>query len=158
MSCVYCEPKSRTRIFSAWMSTGLSVHPVVRGLLRDDHVVDVALAQARLADPDEARLLAQLGDRLAAEVSHAAAQPAHELQEVHLDGALVRHAPLDALGHELVGVGDLGLEVAIARSLLHRADGPHAPVRLVAAALVEDDVARRLLRAGEERADHHAPG
>src|SRR5512141_3513143 len=156
MSCVYCDPKSRMRIFSEWMSTTAplasqtrSVRPVVRRFLLDDHVVDVALLEAGRRDPDEARLHAQLGDRLAAEVAHAAAEAADELQDRHLDGALVRHAPLDPLRHELVRVGDVRLEVAVLRPLLHGPERAHAAVLLVAAPLVEDDLAGRLLRAGE---------
>src|SRR6266508_6941578 len=130
MSCVYCEPKSRMRIFSEWMSTlppapmelgpgpgrgpgprldlevdrpDPSIGSVIRRFLLDDDVVDVALAKAGRRDPDEARLLAELLDGLAAEVAHAAAQPARELEERHLHRPLVRDAPLDPLGHELVG-------------------------------------------------------
>ena len=54
---------------------------------------------------------------------------------------------------DLVGVF---LEVAVLRAGLHRADRAHAAVRLERAALVEDRLARRLVGAGEERADHHA--
>src|SRR6266542_4067921 len=179
MSCVYCDPKSTMRIFSEWISTRTSgaaptwtwtyttlfrsastgsVRPVVRRFLLDDDVVHVALAQPGGGDPHEARLLAELLDRLAAEVAHAAAEAAGELVERHLDGPLVRDAPLDPLGHELVGVGDVRLEVAVLRALLHRAERAHAPVRLVAAPLVEDDLARRLLGAREERADHDGGG
>src|SRR6266545_421821 len=173
MSCVYCDPKSTMRIFSEWISTrtsgaaptwtwtwswtpasAASIRPVVRRFLLDDDVVHVALAQAGGGDPHEARLLAELLDRLAAEVAHAAAEPAGELEERHLDGPLVRDPPLDPLGHELVGVRDVRLEVTVLRALLHRAERAHAPVRLVAAPLVEDDLARRLLRAREARADH----
>src|ERR1700712_5066271 len=49
ISWVYCEPKSRTRI--SWCA--MSFHAVVGGFLRDDHVVDVALAQARRRDLHE---------------------------------------------------------------------------------------------------------
>src|SRR5512138_3877041 len=165
MSWVYCDPKSRMRIFSEWMSTEplpsagrALVRPVVRRFLLDDHVVDVALLEPRRGDADEARLHPELRDRLAAEVAHAAAEPAHELEDGHLDGALVRHAPLDALRDELVGVGHVRLEVAVLRPLLHGAEGAHAAVLLVAAALVEDHLARRLLGAGHERADHDRGG
>src|SRR6266508_2686881 len=181
MSCVYCDPKSTMRIFSEWISTrtsgaastwtwtwtwtwswtpasAASIRPVVRRFLLDDDVVHVALAQAGGGDPHEARLLAELLDRLASEVAHAAAEPAGELVERHLDGPLVRDAPLDPLGHELVGVRDVRLDVRVLRDLLHRAERAHAPLRLVAAPLVEEDLARRLLGAREERADHDGGG
>ena len=48
------------------------------------------------------------------------------------------------------------LEVAVGRALLHRAERAHAAVALVRAALVELDLARRLLGAGEEAPQHHA--
>src|SRR6266511_2406722 len=122
MSCVYCDPKSTMRIFSEWISTrtsgaaptwtwtwtwswtpasAASIRPVVRRFLLDDDVVHVALAQAGGGDPHEARLRPELADGAAAEVAHAAAEPAGELEERHLHRALVRHAPLDALRDEL---------------------------------------------------------
>src|SRR6188768_2461827 len=83
MSCVYCEPKSRMR--TSWWATmflrssrvsgggprsgsarrgeGVATRPpsrlldaVVGRFLGDDHVVDVALAQALRRDADELRL------------------------------------------------------------------------------------------------------
>ena len=53
---------------------------------------------------------------------------------------------------------DLGLEVAVGRAARHGADRAHAAVRLVGAALVEEHLARRLVGAGEQRADHGAVG
>src|SRR5215475_5781827 len=151
MSWLYCEPKSRTRI--SWCA--MSLHAVVGSFLGDDHVVDVALAQPRRRDLDEPGLGVQLGDRGAAEVAHRRAQPADELVRRLAQRSLVRHAALDALGHELLRCLDVALEVAILRAVLHRADRAHAAVRLVAAALVQDDLAGRLVGAGEQRADHH---
>src|SRR5512137_296395 len=112
MSCVYCDPKSRTRIFSPWRSMETLAHPVVRGLLDDDHVVDVALLETGRRDAHEARLAPELRDVPRAKVAHAALQAAHQLEHVHGHRALVGHPPLDALGNELLGVGHLGLEVA----------------------------------------------
>src|SRR5262249_26477745 len=79
--------------------------PVVRGFLRDLHVVDVALAQAGGGDADELRLGAQLLDVLAAAVPHPAAKAAHQLEDVHRQRALVRNPPLDALGDQLHVLG-----------------------------------------------------
>ena len=50
------------------------------------------------------------------------------------------------------------LEVAVARAVLHRADRAHAAVALERAALVQDQLARALVGAREERADHHRRG
>src|SRR5215468_12197652 len=151
MSWVYCEPKSRTRI--SWCA--MSLHAVVGSFLGDDHVVNVALAQPRRRDLDEPSLGVQLGDRGAAEVAHRRAQPADQLVQRLAQRPLVRDAALDALGHELLRRLDLALEVAVLRAVLHRADRAHAAVRLVRSALVQDDLARRLVGAGEQAADHH---
>src|SRR6185295_2967179 len=84
------------------------------------------------------------------------AQPADELLDDRDDAALVRHATLDAFGHELLELFRRVLEIAVggAVSLRHRADRAHAPIGLVRAALVELDLAGRLLGAGEQAADH----
>src|SRR5271166_5297257 len=52
---------------------------VVRSFARDHDVVHMAFAQAGSADAHESRLLLQLGDRLAAAVTHAGLQSAHHL-------------------------------------------------------------------------------
>ena len=49
-----------------------------------------------------------------AAVAHARAQPADELVDAALQAAAVRHAALDAFGHELLGLLDVALEVAVA--------------------------------------------
>src|SRR3569623_3518988 len=133
---------------------------VVRGFLRDDHVVNVTLAQPRRGDLHELSLRMHLGDRRAADVAHRSTQPADELVDRLAQRALVRDAALDAFRHELLRliVRDVGLEVAVLRPFLHRADRAHAAVALVAAALVQDDLARRFIGAGEQGADHHGVG
>src|SRR5207237_697607 len=83
---------------------------VVRRFLRDDHVVDVRLFEARRADADEARLFLELADCAAAGVAHAGAQAADELRDHLGERALVGDAPLDAFG------GDDG-HASLARSL-----------------------------------------
>ncbi len=91
-----------------------------------------------------------------ADIAHGRAQPAHQLVDDRDDRALVRHATLDALGHELVGRCVGILEVAIRGALLHRAQRAHAAIDLVGAALIELDLARGLLGPGEHRTQHHA--
>src|SRR5262245_2008493 len=105
MSWVYCAPKSRIRIFSAWMSIGSledSLHPVVRRFLGDDHVVHVALFEARGGDPDELCLAAKLLDIRGADVTHAAADPPEHLKDVHRQRAFVGNAALDPFRNELL--------------------------------------------------------
>ena len=133
-------------------------HPVVGRFLDDLHVVHVRLADAGRRDLDELGARAQLLDRRAAAVAHRRAQAAHQLMDHRGQHALVRHAALDALRHELLG-GALAfgiLEIAVRAAFLHRAERAHAAIALVRAALVELDLARRLLGAGEEAAHHHA--
>src|SRR5690606_30442245 len=174
ISWVYCAPKSRMRILSLWMSVigfswqwtvrrvaerpaPASTDLVVRRLLGDGHVVHVALALAGAGDHHELRLAAHLLDGAAADVAHGGAQAAGELVDDAADRAAVRDAALDAFRHQLVGVGGV-LEVAVLGALLHRAQRAHAAVALVAAALEQLDLARGLLGAGEQAADHHRGG
>ena len=101
-----------------------------------------------------------VGMSAAAAVAHAGAQAADELVDHRGDAALVRDAALDAFGHELLGAVAVGvevelvLEVAVAAAAAHRAERSHAAVLLEAAALVQDDLARALVGAGEQAADH----
>ena len=57
-------------------------------------------------------------------------------------------------GHQLQRVAHLGLEVAVGRAARHGADRAHAAIGFEGAALVEIDLARALVGAGEQRADH----
>src|SRR5260221_604069 len=176
MSWVTWEPKSRMRILSTVAFPSLerpsgaeaplagapgacpSINMVVRRLLGDLHVVHVGLAHAGGSDLDELRLRAHLLDGAAAGVAHAGAKAAHQLLDDRGGRPLVGNAALDAFGDELVGVHLRVLEIAVARALLHRGDGPHAAIGLVGAALVELDVSGRLLAAGEQAPQHHAAG
>src|SRR5205807_10507075 len=74
--------------------------------------------------------------------------------------ALVRHAAFDSLGHQLVDVFDVSLEIAVLgeRPGLHRSERAHAAVFLETLALVDDHLTRRLVGPREQRADHHAVG
>src|SRR6266705_2312190 len=108
ISCVYWEPKSRTRILScadpiaSGNRLGFNFGPVVGGFLGDDHVVDVALPQTCLGDLNEAGLLLHLGDGAAPTVSHAGAQPADQLVHHSRERAAVRDPPFDPFRHQLL--------------------------------------------------------
>src|SRR5512134_1234465 len=97
ISIVYWDPKSRMRILP---STAL-LHPVVRGFLGDDHVVDVALPQPRRRDLHAGGPLLEVGDVPGADVSHPRLQPPDELVDDAGERPAVRDAPLDPLGDEL---------------------------------------------------------
>src|SRR5215218_1961926 len=131
---------------------------VVGRFLRDRHVVDVALAGARRGYPHQARLALERRDRGRAAIPHAGPQSAHELVHHHRDGTLVLHAALDPFGHQLLAAAaleiELVLEVPIAAAAAHRADRAHAAVLLEAATLVDDHLARALVGAREQVADH----
>src|SRR5258708_14565154 len=120
--------------------------------------MDVALAQAGRGDLDEAAVLLHLGNRAVAGIAHRRAEAADELVDDVADWPLVRYAGLDALGHQLQRARDLFLEITIGRAARHRADRAHAAIGFVGAALIEEDLARRLVGAGEERAEHRAVG
>ena len=98
--------------------------------------------------------------RAAAAVAHAGLQAADQLVDDEGQRALVRHAALDAFGHELHLLQLVVLEVAVAAALAlaHRFERAHAAVELVGAALVENRLARALFGAGEEAADHDRVG
>ncbi len=89
-----------------------------------------------------------------AAVPHRLTEAADELVDDRRQRPLVRDPAFDSLGHELVDVLDVTLEVAILgeRAGLHRAERAHAAVLLEPLALDEDDVTGRLVRAGQHRA------
>src|SRR5581483_11621279 len=166
ISCEYWPPRSTTStgrssgdaggVRSSTPAPGRSAAPVIGSVLGDRDVVRMRFAQAGAGDPHERRLLHRL-DRRRTAVTHRLPQAADDLVQHAGEWALERHAPLDALRHELVDVLDVALEVAVLREAarLHRSERAHAAVLLEALALLEHDVARRLLRACEHTAEHH---
>src|SRR5829696_2373038 len=185
ISCEYCPPRSTTSTgrssvaggtsrFPQTPSTGplsrtggcaagrraTTSAPVIRSVLRDRDVVRVRLAHAGTRDPDEARRLERL-DRRGAAVAHRLPQAADELVQHARERPLVGDAALDPLRHEFLHVLHVALEVAILRepARLHRAERAHAAVLLhTLPRLRQDDVAGRLVGAGEHRAEHHRVG
>src|SRR5262245_50821749 len=140
---------------AGWIAS-VGMVEVVRRLLRDRDVVRVALLHPRGGDPEEARLLPQVRDRRGAAVAHPRAHAAGQLVHVGREAALERDHALDAFRHELVGLVDVALAVALAAPGLHRADRAHAADGLERATLVQDHVAGALLEAGEQAPEHHA--
>src|SRR6266851_4201416 len=138
--------------------TGSHILPVVRRLAGDRDVVDVALAQTRAGDADEGAVFLHLGDRAVAGIAHRRAQAADQLMHDVADRPLVRHAAFDPFGDQLQRVDDFLLEIAVGRTARHRPDRAHAAVIFVAAPLIEKDLARALVGAGEQGAEHRAVG
>ena len=121
----------------------------------------MAFADAGGGDFHKLGFLLHLRDGGAAAVAHAGTDAAGHLVDDGHHRALVRHAPFNAFGHELVGVGVAGarlLEVAVGAALLHGTDGAHATVALVAAALEQNHFARRLFGTGKHAAHHDRAG
>src|SRR5690625_2416668 len=103
----------------------------------------MAFAEAGAGDADELRAVPHLLDRPVAGVTHRGAETADQLVD-HIAGrAAIGDMALDAFGHELVGALDFLLKITVGRAARHGADASHAAIALVAAALVEHDLARR---------------
>src|SRR5205085_5300367 len=150
ISCAYCPPRSTTntgRSSGRGSGSGRTSAPVIRRLLRDRDVVRVGFPQPRGRDANELGALHVL-DRCGAAVPHRLAQPADDLVQDRAQRPLVRNASFDALGHELLDVLDVALEVAVLREAAraHRAERPHPAVLLEPLALLEHDLARALVR------------
>src|ERR1700723_1625154 len=74
---------------------------IVRSLTRDDHIVYMALAQTGVRDPNKPGIRLQLRNRPATQVSHARAQPTHQLIDHSLQRPAMRNAPLNPLWNKL---------------------------------------------------------
>src|SRR6516164_4333834 len=133
-----------------------TVSRVVRRLAGHCDVVDVALAQSGGSDPHQGAVLLHLVYRAVAGIAHRRPQPTDQLVDDVADGSLVRHTPLDPLGHELQRARHLLLEIAVGRTARHRSDRAHPAVVFIAAALIEEHLARALVGPGKERAEHCA--
>src|SRR5690349_17111858 len=128
---------------------------IVGSFFSDNHVVDVALAQAGRGHAHELSALPQFLDRSAAAVAHSGAQAPDELIHQLGQQAFVRYAALDAFGHQLPAAF---LRVAVGRALAHRAHRPHAAIALERAALIENRLAGTFFGARQQASDHHAVG
>src|SRR4029079_11468530 len=124
----------------------ISASAIVRRVLRDRHVVGMALAQARSGDADEASVL-QRFDRRRAAVAHRLPDAADDLVDDRPEGPLVGDASLESLRDQLRGVLDVALEIAVLRerARFHRAERPHPAVLLEPLALDDDHAAPRLV-------------
>ena len=135
---------------------------VVRRFDRHRDVVRVTFLQARSRDLHELGLL-QLLDGGRAGVAHRRTQAAGQLEDHRRQRPTERHPAFDALGHQLVFRQRVVLEVAVlgvalpeprARPALHGSERAHAAVALELFAVDEDQLARRLCGAGQQRTQH----
>jgi hypothetical protein len=106
-------------------SYGLSLltpHLIVGGFFDDLHVVHVRFARAGGGDFDKFGSGVNFLDSGAAEIHHSRSQSPHELLDHRGDAALIRHPSLDTFRNEFVSFAARSLKIAVARSLLHRAE------------------------------------
>src|ERR1041385_1681939 len=125
---------------------------VLGTFLGDLPVWRMAFAQAGPADAHEPGPCPQLLDRSHATIPHPGPQAPDQLEDGGRQRTLQGHAALDPLRDQLRELVGVVLEVALATTPggRHRRKRAHAAVDLVLAALVEHDLARALLGAGEE--------
>src|SRR4029453_17404427 len=127
-------------------------------------VVRMAFPQPGGGDADEPPIALDLADARCTGVAHCRPQPSDELVGDGGERAAVGHLTLDALRHQLVVGEEVVLRIAVpgvrspAAARLHRADRPHSAVGLELLAVDEQQLARRLLAAGEQRSHHDSVG
>ena len=112
-------------------------------------VLGMTLEDAGVGDADELGVV-QVINGCSTTIAHAAAEAAYELVDDLLNRAFVGHAACDAFGHELLGVLDVPLEVAVFASALHCLERTHAAIALELSAVVDDGIARAFLCAGNQ--------
>ena len=128
---------------------------IVRRLFRDRHVVRVRLAQAGRRDADEARASSSRRS------SPRRSSPSTAAGRRRAGARSARAGPctdasLDPLGHELLDVLDVALEVAVLRERPRAFIAPSEPMprySLKRSPWWTIDLARRLVGAGEQRAE-----
>src|SRR5690625_6446021 len=98
----------------------------------------MAFDQARLGDRDELRVPLQAPDIRRSAVPHGAAESALQLVEDVSDRSFVGNDAFDAFRDEFGGLGAF-LEVTVGAAAAHRSQAAHAPVRLVAPAITQED-------------------
>ena len=117
--------------------------------------MDVRFTHASRRDLHEACAGAHFINRAAAAVAHGGTQTADHLIDDRGDGTLKGHHAFNAFRDELIDIAlVVVLEVAVGRTLAHRAERTHAAVGLIVAALIKDHFARSFFRAGEHAAHH----
>src|SRR5690606_25987596 len=131
------------------------IGPVVRGFLGDLYVVHMRFTHACGSNFYEFRFLVQIFDGAAATIAHGSTQAADQLINDGNNTAFVRDASLNAFRYELVDVIGRVLEVAVGRTIGHRAKAAHAAIRLVRTSLEKHNLTRRFFGT-RKHAAHHA--
>src|SRR4030067_3046543 len=85
---------------------GPALHPsfemIIRGLLRDDHIVAMSFPIPRRGNPDESCLLLKLFNTAAPAVAHPRPESPYQLIDHGRQGPFVRNPPLNPLWHALL--------------------------------------------------------
>src|SRR5574343_969415 len=131
---------------------------VVRGFFGDLHIMHMRFTHTRRCDLYKLCLLVHIGNGGAAQITHRRTQTAHQLMNHSQDRPLVWHTAFDTFRHELIHVGGVFLEIAVARTGLYSAQRAHATVALVGAPLEQLDFAWCLFGASEQTTQHDAVG
>jgi len=118
----------------------------------------VALAQAGAGNAHELRLGVKIREALGADIAHGRSQPAGELVQHICDRTFcTARGPLTPSGTSL-SVSLISCWNSDRRPARHGGDRAHAAIALIGTALIEKDLPRGLVGAGEQRADHGAVG
>src|SRR5450830_752845 len=128
---------------------------IVRRFLGDLNVMHVRFAHAGRGDFDEFGFFAEFINRGAAAIAHRGTHATDQLIQDRNHTTLVGDAAFDTFWHQLVGIVFAILEIAVSRTIGHRAQAAHAAIRFVAAALEQDHFAWRLFGTGKHAAHHH---
>src|SRR5690606_34964892 len=161
------NPPQRTTLMVLWITRDTTkskrtcdncrsaVAWVVRAFTRDANTMNMALANRGLRDANELGFCLQLRDAGGANVAHPSAQSADELVQHSSNRSLVRYLALDTLRYEFQGILHLLLEVAVSTATCHGPNRSHAAVGFVCAPFVKVGFSGALIRASQQRADHH---
>ena len=96
----------------------------------------------------------QIFDCGGATVAHASSQASQHLIDHLIEATFERHTCCNSLGHELLGISNIVLEVAVLRAFLHGFERTHATIGLKFAAIEDDGVARRFFNTGKHATQH----
>src|SRR5882724_394057 len=75
---------------------------VIGSFPRDDYVMHMALTQTGPADADKARLLLKFRNGFSAAITHAGAEPAHQLVNHFRQRTPIRHPAFNPFRHQLI--------------------------------------------------------
>ena len=114
----------------------------------------MALVDTGIGDTGELSIMQSL-DGCGTTITHTRTQTTNHLIDHLLYGSLIRHTSCDTLWNKLLHILSVCLEVTVLRTVLHCLEGSHTTIALELTSVVDDGIARTLLRTCHERTDHH---